>query len=220
MKNVANQLEKKLKDTEEQEEQRFTYKESDQSDSECSNDSEDHLNNSKKQLKRKLTESNAKISQLEKDLFETKLRLEKAEMERDCLKSFKDDLIESRKSDRSVIKTLSETISQNFLKEGNWTIDPTIAKEENGPEPTVKQEPGDNWYDWYDGRLRSVRVAHPAIPRKDPGSNPGGDRQTYISSAKRLASFVTQATGGAGVNCGNALRKLTTPVPLSHRARP
>ncbi len=64
------------------------------------------------------------------------------------------------------------------------------------------------------GRLRSVRVAHRAIPRKDSGSNPGGDRQTYISSAERLASFVTQATGGAGVKCGNALRKLTTPVPL------
>ncbi len=48
------------------------------------------------------------------------------------------------------------------------------------------------------GRLRSVRVAHRAIPRKDAGSNPGGDRQTYISSAERLSSFVTQATGGQG----------------------
>ncbi len=71
-----------------------------------------------------------------------------------------------------------------------------------------------------DGRLRSVRVAHRAIPRKDLGSNPGGVRQTYISSAERLASFLTQATGEAGVKCGNALRKLTTPVPLSLRARP
>ncbi len=75
------------------------------------------------------------------------------------------------------------------------------------------------WVKGY-GRLRSVRVAHRAIPRKDSGSNPGGDRQTYISSAERLASFVTQATGGAGVKCGNDLRKLTTPVPLSLRARP
>ena len=30
------------------------------------------------------------------------------------------------------------------------------------------------------GRLRRVRVAHRAIPRKDSGLNPGGDRQTYI----------------------------------------
>ncbi len=71
-----------------------------------------------------------------------------------------------------------------------------------------------------DGRLRSVRLAHRAIPRKDPDSNPGGDRQTYRYSAERLASFVTQAIGGAGVKCGNALRKLTTPVPLRLRARP
>ncbi len=35
-----------------------------------------------------------------------------------------------------------------------------------------------------DGRLRSVRVAHRAIPRNDPGSNGSfaGDRQTYIST--------------------------------------
>ena len=32
---------------------------------------------------------------------------------------------------------------------------------------------------------------------------------TYISSVERPASFVTQATCGAGVKCGNALRKLT-----------
>ena len=59
------------------------------------------------------------------------------------------------------------------------------------------------------GRLRSVMVAHRTIQSKNPGSNPGGDRLTYISSAERLASFVTQAIKGQGWNvempCANWL---------------
>ena len=30
-------------------------------------------------------------------------------------------------------------------------------------------------------RLRSVRAAYRAIPRKDPGSNPGGDRPNLLA---------------------------------------
>ncbi len=44
----------------------------------------------------------------------------------------------------------------------------------------------------------SVWQSAALIPRIDPGSNPGGDQQTYLSSADRLASFVTQAIGGQG----------------------
>ncbi len=73
-----------------------------------------------------------------------------------------------------------------------------------------------------DGRLRSVRVAHRAIPRKNPGSNPGGDRHIPNNLhifCRETGVFRNPSYWGIGVKHGNLLRKLTTPVPLSLRAQ-